>query len=261
MTLAPKFPTSLHHDSAESIRDYFIQIPNVDTILIVNSCARGQAVPESDLDFAILVKPETTAQEIIDLEVSWLSYSETHPTILKYKKSNQFAQVHLDIINGIYTSTVLEMGGSSDFFEVQIGNQICYSAPMGKTGDYFEELRSQWLPYYDENLRLQRFIMTKKVCEYNLDHIPFLIKRELYFHAFDSLWKAFQEYLQVLFIANKTYPIAYNKWIKEQLVKLLNMPELYSKLSHILSIGKIESDEINGKAKILRELLDTLTCK
>ena len=61
MTFKPSFPTKLHQDTAELIRDYFLTIPNVDTILIVNSCARGQAVPESDLDFAILINPDTTA--------------------------------------------------------------------------------------------------------------------------------------------------------------------------------------------------------
>ncbi len=64
MTFIPKFPTRLHQDTAELIRDYFLTISNVDTVLVVNSCARGQAVPESDLDFAILVKPGTTVTEI-----------------------------------------------------------------------------------------------------------------------------------------------------------------------------------------------------
>jgi predicted nucleotidyltransferase len=54
MTYRPIFPTILHQDTAELVRDYFLITSNVDTVLVVNSCARGQAVPESDLDFAIL---------------------------------------------------------------------------------------------------------------------------------------------------------------------------------------------------------------
>jgi hypothetical protein len=57
---------------------------------------------------------------------------------------------------------------------------------------------------------------------------------------------------------NETYPIAYNKWIREQVVKWLGKPELYPKLSPILSISNIESDEINDKARMLRELLHNL---
>jgi hypothetical protein len=259
MIFKPSFPTTIQHDSAELVRDYFLTIPNVDTVLVVNSCARGQAVPESDLDFAILVNPDTTPTEIKKIEADWRIYSETQPTFLKYRQSNQFAHLHLDIIDGNYTPTILEIGVASDFFEIEIGNQICYSAPMDNAGLYFQELQNKWLPYYNEELRLRRLAMTRKACEYDLSHIPFFIKRGLYFQAFDILYKAFQEYLQTLFIANKTYPIAYNKWIKEQIVKWLNKPDLYPKLSPILSINNIESNEINDKVKMLHGLLNNLT--
>lgn len=258
MIFKPSFPTTLHQDTAELVRNYFLKIPKVDTVLVVNSCARGQAVPESDLDFAILVNPDTTPTEIKNIENDWHIYSETQSTFLKYKQSSQFAHLHLDIIDGNYTPTILEIGVASDFFEIEIGNQICYSAPMDKAGLYFQELQNKWLPYYNEELRLQRLAMTRNACEYDLSHIPFFIKRGLYFQAFDILCKAFQEYLQTLFIANKTYPIAYNKWIKEQIVKWLHQPDLYPKLSPILSVSNIESNEINDKAILLRELLDTL---
>ena len=258
MTFTPSFPTKLHQDTAELVRDHFLAIPKVDTVLVVNSCARGKGVPESDLDFAILVKPDVTAAEIKNIEQAWRIYSETQPTFLKYKQSNQFAHLHLDIIDGNYRPANIEKGEPIDYFEIEIGNQICYSAPMDNAGPYFQELQNKWLPYYNEELRLQRLQTTKEACSYDLDHIPFFIKRELYFQAFDILCKAFQEYLQVLFIANKTYPIAYNKWIKEQVVKWLNKPDLYPKLSPILSISNIESNEINDKAKDLRNLLNNL---
>jgi len=261
MIFKPVFPTKLHQDSAELIRDYFLKIPYVDTVLVVNSCARGQAVPESDLDFAILIKPDTKPVEIKDIENSWQIYSETQATFLKYKQSNQFAHLHLDIIGGKYTPIKIEKGEPIDFFEIEIGNQICYSAPMDKPGLFFQELQNKWLPYYNEALRLLRLQTAKDSSNYDLDHVPFFIKRRLYFQAFDILCKAFQEYLQALFIANKTYPIAYNKWIHEQVVKWLNKPDLYPKLSPILSISNIESDEVNDKAEMLRGLLNNLTNK
>jgi predicted nucleotidyltransferase len=245
----------MHQDAAELVRGYFLTLPNVDTVLVVNSCARGQAVPESDLDIAILVKPETTANEIKNILTAWLTYSAAQPAILKYKKSTPFAHLHLDVIDGNYIPANIEAGEPIDYFEVEIGNQVCYSAPMDNAGPYFGELQKKWLPYYDEALRIQRLTMTCNACSYDLEHIPFFINRGLYFQAFDILCKAFQEYLQALFIANKTYPIAYNKWIKEQIVKWLNLPDLYPKLSPVLSVTNIESNEINEKAKMLRELL------
>jgi len=257
--LKPSFPTKLHQATAELVRDHFQSTPAVDTVLVVNSCARGQAVPESDLDFAILAQPGTTPSEIIDIERSWQIHLETQPTFLKYKQSSQFAHLHLDVITGNYRPAEnLGNGEPIDYFEIEIGNQICYSAPMDDAGPYFKELQTKWLPYYSQELRLQRLAMSRHACEYDLDHIPFFVKRELYFQAFDILCKAFQEYLQTLFIANKVYPIAYNKWIKEQIVKWLNMPDLYPKLPAILSVSNMESDEIIEKARMLRQLLSDL---
>jgi hypothetical protein len=259
MQFTPKFPTKLHQNTAELIRDYFLTISSVDTVLIVNSCARGKATPESDLDLAILVNPDITATEIKNIDTAWSTYSVNQPTLLNYKQSTPFAHIHLDIIDGNYKPTILEVGGPIDYFEIEIGNQICYAAPMGNVGYYFQELQNKWLPYYDNDLRLKRLTMALNACNYDLDHIPFFINRCLYFQAFDILCKAFQEYLQALFIANQTYPIAYNKWIKEQVAEWLNKPELYPKLSPILSVSNIESNEINAKAKMLRELLINVT--
>ena len=259
MAFKPGFPTKLHQDTAELVRDYFLAIPGVDTVLVVNSCARGQAVPESDLDFAILTEPDTTLTKVKNIESSWKIYLETQPTFLKYKQSNQFVHLHLDIIDGNYRPANLEKGEPIDYFEVEIGNQICYSMPMDNAGPYFKELKNKWLPYYNEELRLQRLTMSRNACEYDLDHIPLLKERELHFHAFDILCRAFQEYLQTLFIASKVYPVAYNKWIKEQVVKWLNMPDLYPKLPPILSVSDIESNEIIEKANMLRRLLNSLT--
>ena len=214
MVFAPVFPTKLHHDTAGLVSDFFYAQSIVDTVLIVNSCARGQGVPESDLDFAILVKPGTTTVDIKNLEALWQACTETQLTVLSYKASSPFAHLHLDVIRGNYTPVILEPGEITDYFEIGIGNQVCYSAPMNEAGTYFKELQQKWLPYYNGALRLQRLESTIKACTYNLNHISFFIKRGLYFHAFDILCRAFQEYLQALFIANETYPIAYNKWIK-----------------------------------------------
>jgi hypothetical protein len=259
MISKPVFPTILHRQVAGLTRDHFLNISNVDTVLAVNSCARGQAVPESDLDFAILVKPGTTAGEIKNIYGNWQTYSGTHGVFLKYKKSGPFAHLHVDIIEGNYVPAAIEPGEPIDYFEIEIGNQICYSAPMGGAGAYFGELQKKWLPYYNDELRLQRLSMLQNACNYDLDHIPFFIKRGLYFQAFDILCKAFQEYLQTVFIVNKVYPIAYNKWIREQVVQWLNKPYLYPKLSPVLSVNNIESNEINRKVKMLRELLMNVT--
>jgi hypothetical protein len=216
-------------------------------------------VAESDLDLAILVAPDTSDTEMKKMLAAWLSYSANATAIAKFRQSSPFAHIHLDIIDGKYVPGIIDAGEPIDYFEVEIGNQICYSAPMSAAGSYFQELKQRWLPYYDDDLRVRRLSAVKSACNYDLDHIPFLINRQLYFHAFYILTEAFRKYLQAIFMTNKIYPISYNKWIREQIVKWLNKPGVYPKLSPILSVSNIESKEINEKAIMLRELLTKIT--
>lgn len=253
--MRPAFPTTLHQDAAGVVLNYFLPLQQVDSVLVVNSCARGQSVPESDLDIAILIKPSTTSADIKNIYEDWINHSSAQPIIQQYKRSGPYAHLHLDLIDGRYIPAEWEMGVPPDSYELEIGNQICYSAPMEQAGGYFKELQNTYLPYYDEELRLQRLAMTRMTCEYDLNRIPFLVRRGLFFHAFDTLYMAFQKYLQSLFIAHRTYPLAYNKWIKEQVVNVLNKPDLYPTLSPLLSVQNIESDELVKKAELLRELL------
>jgi hypothetical protein len=137
-----------------------------------------------------------------------------------------------------------------------VGNFLVYSVPLWQGSDYYERLQQQWLPYYDETLRLERLAMVRWHCLNNLHHIPLYVERRLYFQAFDRLYNAFQEFLQALFIARRTYAIAYNKWIREQVAEILALPELYTQLSRLLEIQHFESREIVEKAATLERLLE-----
>lgn len=98
--------------------------------------------------------------------------------------------------------------------------------------------------------------MVRWHCLNNLHHIPLYIERGLYFQSFDRLYNAYSEFLQALFIARRTYPIAYNKWIREQVEEILELPELYEQLSHLFEIKQFESSEIADKAKEVEQLFD-----
>ena len=258
MALTPIFPTQTHRETAELTKEYFLRFSAVDTILVVNSCARGDAVPESDLDMAILVKPGADAMEIKNIEAGWRLYSEGLPEIINYKNSTPSACLHVDVIDGRYEPGIMEKGGAPDYFEIEIGNQIRYSAFFGGSGSYFKELQLKWLPYYEEGLRIERLAMTKNACEYDLHHIPFYAKRGLYFHAFDRLYIAFQKLIQAVFISGKVYPISYTKWIRLQVEAWLGRPDLYAMLPSIISVSDIESHEVNQKVKLIKDLLLTI---
>lgn len=251
-----KFPTLLHQQAAEAACRFFQPQPAVDTVLVVNSCARGQAVPESDLDMAVLVKPEAPGEEVARLEGLWRQELADHDALRRFQQSGKLAHVHLDLVRGQYTPEAWDDGGGPDGFELEIGNQLAYAAPMVAAGPYYLRLQAQWLPYYGADLRRQRLEMARAACAYDLEHVPFFVRRELYFQAFDRLYKSFQEFLQALFIARRVYPLAYNKWIRLQVEGWLGLPELYRALPALISLRNIESSELVDRAGDLKRLLE-----
>lgn len=92
-------------------------------------------------------------------------------------------------------------------------------------------------------------------CTNNLRHIPPYVARGLYFQAFDRLYNAFQEFLQALFIKRRVYPIAYNKWIHEQLIDILGLPDLYEQVIHLFEIKPFAGNDLVLKGQKLEELL------
>jgi len=255
-----RFPTALHREVADLARDFFSAQAHVDTILVVNSCARGRAVAGSDLDMAVLITPTAPSQEVQSLTMKWNQFMATQSVVHRFRSTGRFTQVHVDVFDGRMTPTVWDDGGGPDSFEVEIGNRIAYAAPLEDAGTYFRQLQSQWMPYYGDDLLLSRLAMVREACARDLDAIPFFLGRSLYFQAFDRLYKALQEFLQALFLARRTYPLAYNKWIREQVAEWLSLPDLYEELPPILSIGSIESAELGQKADALRVLLERWTC-
>jgi predicted nucleotidyltransferase len=260
MTSPLRFPTELHRELAELAGDFFSAHAHVDTILVVNSCARGRAVAGSDLDMAVLILPTAPSQEVQSLTTMWQEFIATQPLIHRFRSTGRFNQVHVDVVDGRMVPTVWDDGGGPDYFEVEIGNRLAYASPLHEAGAYFRQLQSQWLPYYGEDLRLSRLLMVREACARDLEAIHFYLNRGLYFQAFDRLYKAFQEFLQALFVARRTYPLAYNKWIHEQVADWLGLPKLYEELPPILSVRNIESPELGEKAGALRVLLERWTC-
>lgn len=259
MNFSLAFPTRQHEQAAETVYALFHSQPSVDTVLVTNSCARGQAVPESDLDMNVLVQPSTPAEELRRLEDDWQQALDSHPALSQFTERSPYARIHLDLTQGQFTPEVWDDGGGPDGFELGIGNLLAYAAPMGKAGPFYRQLQAQWLPYYGDDLRRQRLDMVRAACLYDLGFIPSYTGRGLHFQAFDRLYRAYQEFLQALFIARRLYPLAYNKWINMQVGDWLGLPELYRTLTSVIAVRDLESGEVAQKAAVLRRLLETWT--
>ncbi|MTI26877.1 hypothetical protein, partial [Fulvivirga kasyanovii] len=144
-----QYPTAQHRITVSRIENYFRNQQHVDTVLLVNSLAREKGTHDSDIDMAILVKPEVGGQTFSQIENAWLDFQATDKLLNDYKSSGRFAHIHLDIIDGNFEQEEWEDGVDANFFEVEIGNRLLYSKPLSREGDHFKSLKAQWLPYYD----------------------------------------------------------------------------------------------------------------
>jgi len=256
MLLQAVYPTPEHKAAAEAIVKFVTANYRVDAVLLVNSCARGKATRDSCLDICVLAKPESRLSQLSVLEADWTRFEETNPAIAAMKQVGKYSVVHPNFSDGTFVPPERDEAAGPDWFEVGIGNLLAYSVPLWHNSDYYDQLKQQWLPYYDEGLRRQRLAMVRSYCLNNLHHIPPYMERGLYFQSFDRLYNAYQEFVQALFISRRTYPIAYNKWIREQVEEILGLPELYAQLSHLFEIKRFESAELADKALEVERLLE-----
>jgi hypothetical protein len=199
--------------------------------------------------------PETT--DTVALDALWQDHYAADPVYETLRQAGAFSVVHLDVVDGNLDPVPHPDDEFPDDFEIRIGNELVYSVPLWQRGDRLARLQQQWLPYYDESLRRQRLAAVRWCCRHYLEHIPPYVERGLYFQSFARLWGAFRMFLQALFIARRVYPIAYDKWIHEQIVEILGLPDLYAHLPHLFELSRFESDELVGKARDLGQLLDT----
>src|SRR6266545_4214901 len=125
--------------------------------------------------------------------------------------------------------------------------------PLYTDGDRFDRLASQWLPFYDDELRRERLARARWfVLENNLARIPWYVGRELHFQAFDRFYRAFQGFLLGLHVSRRTYPLDYNKWIREQVAENLGLPpavlarEHREAADHALAAFEIAIQDVDG---------------
>jgi predicted nucleotidyltransferase len=248
------YPTIQHERAAARIVEIYNRQPEVSAVLLTCSCARGKASPDSCLDIAVLLTPEALKEKGPALEQAWDSANQTDPVFQELRNVGKYSQVDLEFVQGRFEPGYHNWTSGPDDFELAIGNFLAYSVPLWEQGDYLRRLKKQWLPYYGDALRRERLEMVRRFGMNNLHHIPGYLSRGLHFQAFQRLWHAFGEFLQGLFISRRVYPIAYDKWVREEVEEILEMPQLYRVLSKLFEMRQFESGEIGEKARIVEDL-------
>jgi len=251
MSIMAIYPSVEHRRAAEAVVGFFSG-QDVDAVLLTCSCARGKASRGSCLDISVLISPDET--RMFHVKHLWEQFHESQEVFQELGALGKYSHVDLDFTDGHFQPQDWGWTGGPDNFELEIGNIVAYSVPLLEQTDYFQKLQERWLPYYSDELRRERLAQAGKYCLNNLDHIPLYVERCLYFQSFQRLYHASQEFLQALFISHRVYPIAYDKWIREQIEDILGMPELYRKLVKLLEIEHFESPEMAHKASELQHL-------
>jgi len=249
------YPTPEHADAAAAVVEFFTGRGGVKAVLLTCSCARGRATPDSCVDISVLLASDLPVEDRRSLERDWTREYESNRVYQRLAGVGQYSHVDLDFTDGIFKEPSHGWTSGPDDFEVDIGNLLVYSVPLLECGARLGDLKREWLPYYGDDLRQRRRQIVTRCCVNNLRHVPLFAKRELHFQAFKRFYNALGGFLQSLFISKRVYPIAYDKWVKEQLVEILGLPEVYQTLVDLMTMRRFESDELVGKASSLEEML------
>lgn len=255
VTIAARYPTELHQQAATAVRDFFAARPGVEAVLLYGSCARGRASPDSCLDVRVLLSPALRAERQVELQQTWAARYESEPLFQTLRRVGRYSHVDLDFSDGQFCPKPRDWTSGPDDFELEIGNTLVYSVALWKRDGYLDGLKSKWLPFYDDELRRARLAIVRRYLENNLDHARLYVPRRLFFQAFKRVYDALYEFLQALFISRRVYPIAYDKWIREQVEEILGLPDLYLRLVRLLEVSRLESTELAGKARELAQIV------
>ncbi len=248
-----RFPSDAHARAAEKFVQLFSGDQHVETILLVGSCVRGKATVDSCVDITVLLDDLSHASR---LEAEVENALGKVPEFAELEKAGKFSHLDLNVTDGKFRPEKRGWTQGPDDFEVKIGNTFVYSHVLYDRRGRFNELSSMFLPYYDDELRKSRLEEVKRFMVNNLEHIPLYARRGLYFQCLERLLNASREYLQALFIGKRRYPIAYDKWIREQMVELLDMPHAYSQMVSLFEMSTLDGDALIGKAALLSSMAE-----
>ena len=254
----PGFPTVKHCAAAEAVVDYWAADPWAQAVLLTCSCARGRASVESCVDIAILVPPQQHGEIMAHGWPKFEAFLASDPSCVALSDSVPWSGIDVDLVIGEFTPGYHGYTSGADNYEIEIGNTLAWVHPMLLNGPRFEQLQQSYLPYYAEALRKERLALVTAFARNNIDHIVPYARRGLYLQALKRLTHAFEEYLQALFISRRIYPLAYDKWVREQVVEVLGEPELFEELLYVLSIPSFTAHEFRDRAARMGRLLDAL---
>lgn len=253
-----QFATATHHQAYELVLAYIQGNARVMALTLTGSAARNEGSFDSDLDFDVFFAPDMPQAECAEVLAAVEARVKAELVLASGARAEvgRFFDIDLHIAPTQIAPDARGWTSGPDAFELEIGNIFVYSHLIFERAGYYHQAQARYLPYYDEALRQTRLAATLKYCHNNINHIAPYVARGLYFQAFRRLYDATREFLQALFIAKRVYPIAYDKWVKKQLVEILGLPDLYKRFVALYEVQHLESEELAVKGEQLREYIE-----
>ena len=241
----------------EEIISYFDGRTGVDALLLSGSCARGKGNVSlaADCDLTLLHNERfDLAREMAAYE----AWQEGREETWNLGNLGPYSSIDLHPHDGDFVPKPRQWTSGTDDFELEIGNTLVYARPIITWTDRFQHLQERWLPYYSEDLRNERLAMVMMYARNNLNHIPPYSERGLFFQCLKRLHHALEETLQALFIKARRYPIAYDKWVEEQVSEILGRPDLYGLFVQVVTLPQLDAQTLQEKTSLLLSVLDAI---
>jgi hypothetical protein len=245
-----EFQTTTHKAAAEVATAFLKEQPEVEAVLLVGSAARR--IDANDLDLSAIV---SGSEQVDDIEQRFSGFAAVQPEIQALAALGPFVALDFHATDGEFAQTGRGWTSGPDSFDLEIGNEVAHSVALWERGSRMRDLRRLWLPFYGDELRAERLAAARMYAINDLDHVQLMLDRDEPFHAFHRLYVGFQEFVQALFVSYRAYPIAYDKWVREQVEGLLGLPALYRQLPPIIGIAHLDQTQIAASTERLRGLL------
>lgn len=239
----------------EEIISYFDGKTDVDALVLTGSWARGKGNVSlgADCDLTLL---HSRHFDLAGEMAAYKVWQEEREKAWNLGSLGPYSFIELHSHDGGFVPKPRQWTSGPDDFELEIGNTLVYSRPISTWTDRFQHLQEQWLPYYSEDLRNERLAMVMMYVRNNLNHIHPYSERGLFFQCLKRLHHALEETLQALFIKARRYPIAYDKWIEEQVSGVLGRPDLYTLFVQVVTLPKLDAQTLQEKTSLLFSVLD-----
>ncbi|MBM3189053.1 MAG: hypothetical protein FJZ90_10070 [Chloroflexi bacterium] len=256
---APAYPSLEHQDAIEAIVDYFAPDSRVQAVILTGSCARGVAALQSCVDISVLVSPDDLAAFRREERSSFERFVHGDPACIALARVVPWSAVDVEFVSGEFGPGPHGWTTGPDNYELELGNTLAWVHPLLQRGSRFEALQAAYLPFYDDAQRAERLREVLLFARNNVDHVVPYAERDLLVQALKRLHHACEEYLQALFIHRRIYPIAYDKWVRQQLVDILGEPALYEEYLWLIAPPALTVRRLHDRCRRLTAFLDELS--